>query len=353
MSARWLAGLVRSPPLLLLFIFLCSLIRGVHSPAPPLLDAAVLPSALPAAPSHWPTTMDSVPLFVVSLLRSPARWRAFVRSGAQRAFPTLQQFPAVDGRGVQVRNDSRLSLVARVSILRGTRRDHTDITTAGMVGCYLSHLALWQRVLADGLPLAVVLEDDAAVSAATRRHMDAMLAALPGADTWDVLLLGHAHPPTQVPSSAHPGFHDVSAWYGTIAYAVSARGAARLVRHALPIQYQVDGFMARLAKLGEITVLHGPAAGDVRSRWFDVRSMWFTRSDVQDTCQLCDLPHDYNRVADVAFWVGMGALLVCVGSMALAALWHRRAPPAAAAAAHCADPGARGVLVEGSARGGD
>ena len=54
-----------------------------------------------------------------------------------------------------------------------------------------------------------------------------------------------------------------------------------------------------------LTVLHGPAAGDVRS-------MWFTRSDVQDTCHLCDLPHDYNRVTDVLFWLATGALLAVV-----------------------------------------
>ena len=307
----------------------------------------------PAAPSPvaharaWPQTMASVPLYVVSLARSPKRWRAFVASGvAARSFPTLEQFPAVDGRSVSVRNDSRLSPTARVAILRGTRRDHTDITTAGMVGCYLSHLALWQRVLADGSALAVVMEDDAAVTPGARRHIDALLAALPGTDSWDVLLLGHAHPPTQAPSADHPGFADVSAWYGTIAYAVTARGAAALVRRALPIQFQVDGYMAQLAKRRELTVLHGPSAGDIRS-------MWFTRSDVQDTCHLCDLPHDYNRVADVAFWVALGAALTLAAN-ALAE-WRRvraaalaPAPPAtnaAAAAAQSSDKqsgGARG-----------
>ena len=123
------------------FLFLAV---GFAAAAPP-------PPAAAAATAPWPQTMEHIPLFVVSLARSPWRWADFVASGdALRDFPTLQRVDAVDGRGVDTRNDSRLSLSARVTIMRGSRRDHTDINTLGMVGCYLSHLALWQRIAAEG-----------------------------------------------------------------------------------------------------------------------------------------------------------------------------------------------------------
>lgn len=268
----------------------------------------------------WPLTMQDVNLFVVTLARSPHRWKHFLSSGyGERDFPRLQRFEGVDGRTVNPKNDSRLSVTARVTIMRGHRRDHTDINTLGMVGCYLSHVALWRKVVDDDLPLAVAMEDDAYVTSTQRDRVDGLLAQLPPPTEWDVLILGHAHPPTQTPSKRFPGFGDVTYWYGTIAYVVSKRGAQRLLAQALPILFQVDGYMAYMAKLGQLTVVH-------RKDGQDVRSLFGTISSVQDTCHLCDLPHDYNRVADILFWIVLGIALAIGGSVS----WDKGWPQAAA-----------------------
>jgi GR25 family glycosyltransferase involved in LPS biosynthesis len=266
-----------------------------------------------SAVGEWPATMATTKLFVVTLARNSDRWEYFLKGGDTAAqFPGLTRFEAVDGRSLNLLNDSRLSLSARVAIMRGTRRDHTDINTPGMVGCYLSHLALWQRVADERLPLAVVMEDDANVQPGLAASVDALLARLPNGDDWDVLLLGYAHPPTEAPSGRFPGFGDVSYWHGTIAYVVTARGAARLLAYATPVQFQVDGYMAFMAKLGRLTVLHDGGA-------VNVRSVWGTGTTVQDRCHLCDLPHDYKRMPDVLWWVALGAVLAVAANFA----WDR------------------------------
>ena len=169
----------------------------------------------------------------------------------------------------------------------------------------MSHAEVWSRVLDSGVELAMVLEDDADITPDLLGRLDAVLAQLPPPGEWDVWILGcltvNAHAPA---AGLAPGIHEVSEFYGTQAYIVTRRGAQRLLSNAFPMEVQVDAFMAQAAMLGIVRTLWR-ADGYV-----NVRQLTFAGTTVQQLyCDLCSLPHDYNRASDVLFWLAVGAQL--------------------------------------------
>ncbi len=86
------------------------------------------------------------PIHVVSLARTPDRWRAFQ---ADNPGLEVERFAAVDGRALDL-----AELAAAGLVLPGL--DYTP----GAFGCALSHAALWRLCVESGAPLTVC-EDDA------------------------------------------------------------------------------------------------------------------------------------------------------------------------------------------------
>ncbi len=111
----------------------------------------------------------------------------------------------------------------------------------GEMGCYASHIAAWQRLLASSAPALVVLEDDIEPRPDFAAVVNA-IAALPAA--WDMVkLIGREQerPATRRPLSG--GYEWVS--YRrvpslTAGYVVSRRGAARLLATRVPFGRPID-----------------------------------------------------------------------------------------------------------------
>jgi glycosyl transferase family 25 len=65
--------------------------------------------------------------------------------------------------------------------------DDSDFThlSVGEVGCYASHLVVFQKMLADGLPWALILEDDAIIEPNAKAVVEEAVAAAPNG--WDII----------------------------------------------------------------------------------------------------------------------------------------------------------------------
>jgi GR25 family glycosyltransferase involved in LPS biosynthesis len=211
------------------------------------LDVFLYPS-----PREWPA-------WVITLARTPARLQRFKRSSAAFSeFPRLLEFPATDGRTLEVVTEARLSSRARVRTRDVSgRRAHSDLQTLGMAGLYVSHVNVWKAFLDSGEPLGLVLEDDAVVPVGAGARIEAALAGMPPPDAWDVWLVGALalRATGGQPPGLPPGWVSVTDWWGTQAYVVTRRGAAALLAHAYPADAQIDAYMAQMAALGEVLAL--------------------------------------------------------------------------------------------------
>lgn len=238
-------------------------------------------------------------------------------------------FDAVDARRQGMAHwlrDDRISIKARVSLAAPTsdegRRTDNDIQGLGSVGCYLSHMAIWQGFLHSSDDVLLVMEDDAVLPP----HM------------WDVLTGSRTAPPPEdvdmvtlssVTNDAHPHHQPWTTpvhFLNTHAYFLTRRGAATLVAHALPIQQSVDHFILRLAQLGYLRVLahHGVVATQYDSGVSDVATK---------ECALCGMTTRGTRVGfgdhawlfvEPGAWLDLCVLgLVMKSMIVLAFVWRR------------------------------
>jgi len=209
------------------------------------------------------TTAPSFPMSVINLDRDTARWSSVVEQLTSKGVPpdSIERQPAVHGK-----------LLTAEELRHNATRLATLFATRGMIGCYLSHRRFWERTLArHDAEWCVVLEDDVEVADDFENRVLAAVAELEECaatrDTWDVLLLGAlgcVHPAGQhglnrinafvSGGGRKAGFvtehvHVPRRPFGTHAYALSRRGAAKLLRRCSMASMHVDAVAWGLPEL--------------------------------------------------------------------------------------------------------
>lgn len=152
------------------------------------------------------------------------------------------RFPAIDGRAEWDR------LVADVD-LAAFRRNVGREVMPGEIGCYASHLAVWQALLASPYEVALVLEDDVVFHDDFLAALDLVLAAR---KSWDMVKLNHIR-------AKHPvrrmelGIYRLNAYRGAFtgmgAYLVTrpfvTAQLPKMLPMRRPIDHELDQFSAR------------------------------------------------------------------------------------------------------------
>ncbi|MFA5882577.1 MAG: glycosyltransferase family 25 protein [Acidimicrobiia bacterium] len=186
------------------------------------------------------------PVWVISLERAQDR-----RESVTQAFSTLgipfTMLDAVDGRMLSPDERRRHS---RWRSLFAIGRDMTP----GDVGCSLSHLRVYERMLAAGVSEVVVVEDDVQPTAAL---VDVLVArdALP--DDWQVVTLHSLFAsagPEPLDRPALTGDHRVCTYaripFGTQCYLINESGARRALDVAYPVRLPADELLYRRRPAG-------------------------------------------------------------------------------------------------------
>lgn len=101
-------------------------------------------------------TTLSPPIFVINLARHSER-RAFMEMQLNAIGLDFEVFAAVDGR-LLTSEELAKSYDAELALTTLGR----DLTP-GEIGCALSHLAVYRKIIADDLPFALIFEDDALI----------------------------------------------------------------------------------------------------------------------------------------------------------------------------------------------
>ncbi|WEX11737.1 glycosyltransferase family 25 protein [Chelativorans sp. AA-79] len=94
-----------------------------------------------------------IPVLVINLDRSKERWEGMMARAAAAGF-VPQRIPAVDGNAVDPSQRGDLQ-TWKFRLWHGRNPLGTEY------GCYMSHMRALERVIAEGWPYAVILEDDA------------------------------------------------------------------------------------------------------------------------------------------------------------------------------------------------
>ena len=246
---------------------------------------------------------QKIHFYCINLKNRTDRWETFSSQPAIqdiKAKHHFDRFEAVSGSTVDVQNDSRISLRTKRNIKESTRREHSDINTAGAIGCYLSHTDLWRKVADGSEPFAVIFEDDTKLpdnflATFERCFYDKnLLPDMPDVWTfsygWWFYYNGKGEKyPQDIPENIRGPWILNTCPGGLNGYFITKEGAKKLLDTAFPIDMHVDMYICMCAELRRIKcVAHKKLILSLLSE--------SEKSDIQlqTECAICDLPSDYR-----------------------------------------------------------
>jgi len=221
--------------------------------------------------------------YVINLPRNVDRLRNFKTYYGISDLSTtpLITFEAVDGKQIDVAK--RVSHDVYIGILEtdatGKRASDKQLTR-GMIGCYLSHIGIYKKIIASGKPYAVVFEDDAIVppniyeaglkelfpitdvgKGATREKEREMERKVETSRTlggrypsnWDIILLGYVCLDCD---DTRDSYVVPQEFWCTHCYVITREGAEKMLRYAdgIDISLQIDGIMSKLSREGKVNI---------------------------------------------------------------------------------------------------
>jgi glycosyl transferase family 25 len=182
------------------------------------------------------------PIFVINLASSPDRRRACAdQFAAVGLTPTFVD--AVDGRKIPAAE------ISRIVDERGRLKRAPKPLSPAEVGCYLSHWRVLERIVAQEIPQALVMEDDLLIDGELPKVLEALATkALP---PYEMIKLGISEPLTKAFEAILPLTDDASlvrhhnVVNSNLAYVITGAGARRFLGYGMPIRYPVDVAMNR------------------------------------------------------------------------------------------------------------
>lgn len=183
--------------------------------------------------------------FVINLERSSTR-RNFMQQQLDEQGIDFEFVKAVDGTTL---TDDYLAQICDFEELT-TKRPH--LLRKGVYGCLLSHYSVYQRIVAEELPYALVMEDDIEIAAGLKDVIDALECVLKKNEV--VLLFSQNNYMPTVLSEQNSDVllekyrlsYPVQPWaLGSAAgYVITKEAALGLIDLVLPIRYAADGWSA-------------------------------------------------------------------------------------------------------------
>lgn len=175
------------------------------------------------------------PVYVINMAGNTARM-ARAASELDRLGIAFTRFEAVDGRALSP--DELAQVYDPVASKRRARRP----LIGPEIGCYLSHIAIWDRIAAGDAPGGIILEDD---FAAADDLAEVLAAVARDRGDWEIAKLFSARVGQKLldPRPLVPG-RRIAVPYKvpntTLGYAIRRDAAARLSARALPVSRPID-----------------------------------------------------------------------------------------------------------------
>jgi glycosyl transferase, family 25 len=200
--------------------------------------------------------------YVVNLARSLDR-RAHITAELRKTGLDYEIFTAVDGRDLDLSDSSIINPSFNAEV----------VLAAGTIGCALSHIGIYKKIIADELDKALVLEDDITLPADLVRLVEAVGEQMTGAEV--ALLSVDCPEPCQMslegaiplPDSRLLALPiDISKPRSSGAYVITREACERMVKAAFPVRVHADdwwyfyreGILDRVRCVAPLPVLKSP-----------------------------------------------------------------------------------------------
>jgi GR25 family glycosyltransferase involved in LPS biosynthesis len=168
-----------------------------------------------------------------------------------------ERFPAINGKKLELSEVKGMTpeTIAEIEkIERTKKRTHHHQLTRGGLGCFISHLTIYQNLVEDPENnMYMIFEDDAFIPRNMKAHVDYSLRVVP--NDWDIILYSWIRLGTT--KTAEPTIDRAKFFWGTQCYMINKQGAAAItaeVANGSPIDGQIDSYLSRMIKQGKLVV---------------------------------------------------------------------------------------------------
>lgn len=178
--------------------------------------------------------MQAIPVFIVSLKNATHR-RAAIQSHLDSLGIQFEWFDAIRGDELSPPYRQQVNPAGNMS--------------PGQLGCYLSHIHIYERIIAQALPVALILEDDTVLHPSLTTliktgclNLDFDYCFLGSDDHGDVGYVYYDSAKPSPLSTQHISFPLSSGPYCTNAYCITLEGAKKRVSCAYPALSAIDHY---------------------------------------------------------------------------------------------------------------
>lgn len=234
--------------------------------------------------------------FCISLEKNKDKWSEITEKIKKAGFQDIEMFPAIKGTDIQklyLNEPAPEEISYLVDSLGGKRmistwgkyilqhkksdrRHDAQLTNWGAVGCYLSHILIWIRMIEEDMPYCVIFEDDISFTDNFTEKFDKGLRDVP--EDADAIFLGVVH--NSKPIRYNERVNRIGAvFYGLHGYIMTNKGARKFLKNAFPIEVQLDSNMSFTA------VLEGMNLYDIHG----LCNQTIHVSSIQNPCIVCNI----------------------------------------------------------------
>lgn len=206
--------------------------------------------------------MSDLKSFVISLKQYPQKYQRTVKNLAPLSL-SIQREDAVYGKDLDTKYVKDITYPSVQYMMKHGRRTDSNICTIGAIGCYLSHINLWKRLVdeKDENQTYLIFEDDIGPlgKETTISSINELISELDrNTPNWDMMILGWMKPLPGVKDADQDisknivKVNDIT--FGTHAYLVRKKGARKLLERAFPIVDQIDSYLSYMGARGDVEI---------------------------------------------------------------------------------------------------
>jgi GR25 family glycosyltransferase involved in LPS biosynthesis len=193
--------------------------------------------------------------YCINLEDNKDRWQNIQKDQKQVSF-NIHRIDAVDTRKnwEQYRNEltREAAVKLRNTINNGVRPDHQDLSP-GAIGCFLSHLKIYELVLKKHKKddIILILEDDNKFVNNFENKLHKIIKTAP--QDWDIILLGYYdRGSVKVPNNKN--FRKIKKFYLMNCYLISISGIKKILNNHNLIYNQIDSYLSDLENTGVLNI---------------------------------------------------------------------------------------------------
>lgn len=188
---------------------------------------------------------------VINLKKNKQRYERFMNSYTLDI--PIERFDAIVGKELDPQEYISKNAYDTLQIAEknGYRKRHSELTR-GAIGCYLSHVELYKKLLSDECEYYLIFEDDAELCVKNETILRDAIKNAPS--DWDMISFarGYGYSHTEIKGKYTKYYH----FFGLTCYLINKKGARKFLDefNSKPITMQIDSKMSLMIQKGNFVV---------------------------------------------------------------------------------------------------